>query len=201
MEQAVKLKSDFETRDTRRQMVDMTTFNSINFQRWKLCTIMFIIHSNYFRFWLVKTTRIIHHNQLLLTKYWTNDVKSAARFKLLNPWRQKCSRPLQIIEPFTKKTWGWACVIFGEQKNKGRNGENPLRKAKYFESIKQLLNSAFVGYEEFCRSRRVLSTLAFGQNSSYPTRPHSIIAKNDLFRISVVSDISHIFFFANSCLQ
>lgn len=33
MEQAVKLKSDFETRDTRRQMVDMTTFNSINFQR------------------------------------------------------------------------------------------------------------------------------------------------------------------------
>ena len=33
MEQALKLKSDFETRDTRRQMVDMTTFNSINFQR------------------------------------------------------------------------------------------------------------------------------------------------------------------------
>ena len=33
MEQAVKLKSDFETRDTRRQMVDMTTFNSIDFQR------------------------------------------------------------------------------------------------------------------------------------------------------------------------
>ncbi|KAJ7385750.1 hypothetical protein OS493_013783 [Desmophyllum pertusum] len=33
MEQAVKLKNDFETRETRRQMVDMTTFNSINFQR------------------------------------------------------------------------------------------------------------------------------------------------------------------------
>ena len=40
------------------------------------------------RFWLVKTTRIIHHNQLLLTKYWANDVKSAARRKLLNQWRQ-----------------------------------------------------------------------------------------------------------------
>ena len=33
MEQAVKLKSDFETRDTRRQMVDITTFKSVNFQR------------------------------------------------------------------------------------------------------------------------------------------------------------------------
>ena len=40
------------------------------------------------RFWLVKSTRIIHHNQLLLTKYWTNDVKSAARRILLNQWRQ-----------------------------------------------------------------------------------------------------------------
>ena len=28
--------------------------------------------------------------------------------------------------------------------------------------MKQLLNSAFVGYEEFCRSRRVLSTEAEG---------------------------------------
>ena len=33
----------------------------------------------------------------------------------------------------------------------------------YFKGIiKQLLNSAFVGYEEFCRSRRVLSTEAEG---------------------------------------
>ena len=43
-----------------------------------------------------------------------------------------------------------------------------------------------MGYEEFCRSRRVLSASAFGlcgqhpswsQNSSYPTQPHSVIAK------------------------
>ena len=46
------------------------------------------------RFWLVKTTRIIHHNQLLFTKFgknlrhWINDVKSAARRKLSNRWRQ-----------------------------------------------------------------------------------------------------------------
>ena len=125
------------------------------------------------RFWLVKTTRIIHHNQLLFTKcgknlrhiesmtskvqpaenYWTDDVKMT---------RQKCS-PLQIIEPLTEKTSGQGCIIFGERKNKGRNGEPPLRTRKYFEwIIKQLLNSAFVGYEEFCRSWRVLSTSAFG---------------------------------------
>ena len=39
-------------------------------------------------FWLVKTTHIIHHNQLLLTKCCTNDVKSAAHCKLLNWWHQ-----------------------------------------------------------------------------------------------------------------
>ena len=134
------------------------------------------------RFWLVKTTCIIHNNQLLFTKfgknlrhiesmtskvapsenYWINDVKSGAFRKLLNQWRQKYSPP-EIIEPLTEKTWGQGCVIFGERKNKERNDETPLRRRKYFEwIIKQLLNSAFVGYEEFCRSRRVLSTSAFG---------------------------------------
>ena len=49
------------------------------------------------RFWLVKTTRVIHHKQLLLTK---NSV-------ILNQWRQKCS-PLQIIEPLTSK-WRLKC--------------------------------------------------------------------------------------------
>ena len=58
----------------------------------------------FLRFWLAKITRIIHQNQLLLTKfgrilpYWTNDVKSAAK--------------LQIIEPLTKKTWGQVWVVF-----------------------------------------------------------------------------------------
>ena len=55
------------------------------------------------------------------------------------------------------------CVIFGERKNKERNGETPVRMGEYFErTIKQLLDMAFVGYEEFCTSRRVLSTSAFG---------------------------------------
>ena len=37
---------------------------------------------------------------------------------------------LQIIEPLTEKTWEQDCAIFGEQKNKGRNGETPLRTEK-----------------------------------------------------------------------
>ena len=44
------------------------------------------------------------------------------------------------------------------------------------------MNSAFVGYEELNRSWRVLSakvdnTLPDLLNSSYPTQPHSLIAK------------------------
>ena len=84
-------------------------------------------------------------------------------------WGQKRS-PLQIIELLTEKTWGRDCVIFGEQKNKEQNGETPLRTGQFFEwIIKQLLNSAFVGYEEFCRSRRVLSTSAFGFGGLCPS--------------------------------
>ena len=92
----------------------------------------------------------------------TPSCKSPIIEPMASKWRQKCS-PLQIIESLTEKTWGQGWVIFGERKNKERNGETPLRRRKYFEwIIKQLLNSAFVGYEEFCRSRRVLSTSAFG---------------------------------------
>ena len=57
------------------------------------------------RFWLVKTTRIIHHKQLLLTK---NSV-------IMNQWRQKCS-PLHIIESLTEKTWGQGSVIQQREK-------------------------------------------------------------------------------------
>ena len=49
--------------------------------------------------------------------------------------------------------------------------------------IKQLLNSAFVGYEEFCSlggcypPRPITVTLLDLQNFSYPTQPYSIIVK------------------------
>ena len=45
----------------------------------------FYLFKIFLRFWLVKITRIIHHNQLLLTKfglilrYWTDDVNLAAK--------------------------------------------------------------------------------------------------------------------------
>ena len=120
-------------------------------------------------FRLVKTTRIIHHNQLPFTK--------ERIFVILNQWRQKCS-PLQIIEPMTSK-WRQKCsllqiiepltekpgdeVVLFLASRKTKSSFTSLRVWKYFKwIIKQLLNSAFVGYEEFCRSRRVLSTSAFG---------------------------------------
>ena len=68
-----------------------------------------------------------------LNQWLQNDVRSAARCRLVNRWPRK---PRDEV------------VLF----NKERNGEAPLRTEKYFEWItKQLLNSAFVGYEESCR--------------------------------------------------
>ena len=69
----------------------------------------------FLRFWLAKITRIIHHhNQLLLTTfgrilpYWTDDVRSAAT--------------LQIIEPFTKKTWWRVWLVFKVSDGEVSNG-------------------------------------------------------------------------------
>ena len=49
------------------------------------------------RFRLVKTTRIIYHNQLLFTKF-----GRIFAISWLNQWRHKCSPP-KIIEPMTSK--------------------------------------------------------------------------------------------------
>ena len=125
------------------------------------------------RFWLIKTTCIIYHNWLLFTKiwkesspYWINDVKSAARFRLLNRWREndvKSAARCRLLNRWPRKPGDDIMLFLVSKKNKERNGETPLRTGKYCEwIIKQLLNLAFVGYEEFCRSQRVLSTLAFG---------------------------------------
>ena len=57
----------------------------------------------FLRLSLAKGTRIIHHNQLLMTTFgrifrqWTDDVKSAAF--------------LQVNAPLTEKTWGWGWVV------------------------------------------------------------------------------------------
>ena len=73
---------------------------------------IFIIHSKIFPcFWLVKTTHIIHHHQLLLTKFGTN-------FVIMKRWHQndvKSAAWLQVIEPVNKKTWGpgWVVLVVG----------------------------------------------------------------------------------------
>ena len=126
-----------------------------------------IIHSKYFPVsdWLKP------HAQFTITSCCSPNLERI--FAILNQWRQKCSpskiigpmtskwrqkcSPLQIIKQLTEKTWGQGCVIFFERKNKERNGETPLTRRKYFEwVIKQLLNSAFIGYEEFCRILHIL---------------------------------------------
>ena len=54
-------------------------------------------------FWLAKSTRIIHHNQLLMTKF-------ERILCLTRKWRQKCSL-LQVNAPLTEKTWGRGWVV------------------------------------------------------------------------------------------
>ena len=56
------------------------------------------------RFWLAKSTRIIHHNQLLITKF-------GRILCLTRKWRQKCSL-LLVNAPLTEKTWGRGWVVF-----------------------------------------------------------------------------------------
>ena len=57
------------------------------------------------QFWLVKSTRIIHHNHLLMAKF-------GRILCLTRKWRQKCSL-LQVNAPLTEKTWGRGWVVFG----------------------------------------------------------------------------------------
>ena len=56
------------------------------------------------QFWLAKSTRTIHHNQLLMTKF-------GRILCLTRKWRQKCSF-LQVNAPLTEKTWGRDWVVF-----------------------------------------------------------------------------------------
>ena len=143
---------------------------------------------------MVKTTRIIYHKQLLLTKnilpYWTNDVKSAVRCKLLNHWRQhdvksaaRCRllnhwRQRLLTEPLTLKTWAQGCVI--QQREKWPRVKSLQVWAK---EIFWMNNKAIIiefGFRRIWRiqqiSEGVIHTLLDMQNSSYPTQPHSIIA-------------------------
>ena len=121
---------------------------------------------NISRFWLLKTTHIIHHNQLLLTKFgkalscWSDDVKG---FVILNQWPQnnvKSAASWRLLNRWPRKPGTGLCYIKWAEKQRAK-WWNSFRTRKYFEwIIKQLLKSAFVGYEEFCRFGRVLFTEA-----------------------------------------
>ena len=60
----------------------------------------------FLRFWLAKSTSIIHHYQLLLTTFWRI-------LRLTNRWQQKCSTLVQVDAPLTKKIWrrGWVVLV------------------------------------------------------------------------------------------
>ena len=93
------------------------------------------------RFGLVETTRIIHHNQLLFTKFgknlrhiqsMTSKVEPAANYSTVDVKMTSKVEPAADYSTVDRKTWGRDCD-FGEQKNQERNGETPLRTGKYFE--------------------------------------------------------------------
>ena len=137
-------------------------------------------------FWLVKTTHIIHHNQLLLTKYWTNDVKSAACCKLSNRWCHndvKSAARCRLLNHWPRKP-GDKVVLFCQVEKQRAKWQNSFKNGEILEwIIKQLLNLASIWYKEICRSCRCYptrpsasadNTLLDLQNFSYPTQSHSI---------------------------
>ena len=102
-------------------------------------------------FLLVKTTRIIHHNQLLLTKFeknlchiepMTSKVQSAADYLTDD------AKMTLKVQPAAAYWTVYRENLVTRLKNKERNGESRSKTGKYFEWItKHLLNSAFVGCE------------------------------------------------------
>ena len=89
-------------------------FFFISFLKWKkgtdindLYNLPYYSFKIFPHFWLVKTTNIIHHNQLLLIKFGRN-------FVTLNGWRLndiKSAAWLQVIEALNEKTWGPGWVV------------------------------------------------------------------------------------------
>ena len=115
---------------------------------------------------------------------------------MTSKWRQKCS-PLQVIKPLTEKTWGQSCVIFGEQKNKERKGEIPLRTGKYFDTLGYRLVCLFCSYHILTSSVIIFSCCdlllnrpsatwnLFVNYISYSTCAH-IVNESELWALSLI---------------
>ena len=63
----------------------------------------FYLFKIFLRFWLVKIPRIIHHNQLLLTKfgiilrYWTDESILQQNWQIIEPLTEKTSNELKLF--------------------------------------------------------------------------------------------------------
>ena len=123
----------------------------------------------FLRFWLVKTTRIIHHNQLLFTKFGKNLRHIASMTSKVQPAENYWTDDVKMTSKVQSDYWTvdrenletTFCYWRAEkQRAKWRNSFK--NEEIFWMNNKAIINSAFVGYEEFCRSRRVLSTSAFG---------------------------------------
>ena len=74
------------------------------FKYWKHIKVHYYSFRIFSQFWLAKSTRIIHHNQLLMTKF-------GRILCLTRKWHQKCSL-LQLKSPLAEKTWERDWVVF-----------------------------------------------------------------------------------------
>ena len=115
----------------------------------------------FLRFWLVKTALIIHHNQLLLAKYWTADVKVQPAE---NYWTDdvKNAGRCRLYNRSPRKPGDMVVFFWGAENQRAKLWNSFKNGEIFWMNNKTIINSAFVGYEEFRRSRRVLSTSAFG---------------------------------------
>ena len=99
---------DAVTINNSKETTENHQFSTVSLASAWCFALFYILFYNSFKifpqFWLAKSTRIIHHKQLLMTKF-------GRILCLKRKWRQKCSL-LQVNAPLTVKTWGRGWVVF-----------------------------------------------------------------------------------------
>ena len=130
---------------------------------------MSLITDNYYyslkifpQFWLAKSKRINHHNQLLMTKF-------ERILCLTRKWRQKCG-PLQVKAPLPRRP-GDEFQLFWLWKKKWRTIYS------FQEEELQLKLGEIINKNMAKTAASVDNTLRDLLNSSYPTQSHSLTAK------------------------
>ena len=132
--------------------------------KWR---ILFIYYSFkiFPRFGLVETTRIIHHNQLLFTKFgknlrhiqsMTSKVEPAAYYSTVDVKMTSKVETAADYSTVDRKNLGTRLWFWWAEKQRAKR-RNSIKNGEIFWIWR------IFGYEEFCRSRRVLSTEAEGR--------------------------------------